>query len=167
MNIRSTYQGARKEIGRYLTVGDYAYIISQFFKFVIDKVLEGHTVTLPSYMGQLKVVGRKHRVHVDENGKIRGMAIDWQKTKACNYEKTHYHFNDHTDNVTYKYLWYTTGFRIANANYYYLRLSRTNKRTLAHNVKAGKEYEILNPKPNGAVHKHKKNIHDTEQKLQV
>ena len=102
-------------------------------------------------MGTLKILGKKQKVKYDENGKVKGLAPDWVKTKAlwdsneeAKKKKTLlYHINAHTDNVRYKYLWSKNRVLVENKTLYSLRMSRANKRAANAAIKQGKDFKTI------------------------
>ena len=112
-------------------IKNYLLIAAAYNKFLINKVLEGHEVTLPSKMGTLCIVGRKQEVRFDEEGNVQGLAPDWVKTKklwAENEEariskKRMFHMNAHTDNFRYKFLWSKVRVLVENKTLYALRMT--------------------------------------------
>jgi hypothetical protein len=118
-------------------------------KFLSNKLLSKGEVMIPERLGNIQVVGRKAKVHI-EDGKIKGLAPDWVNTKklwesdpqAREEKRLVYHFNEDTGGVRYKFFWSKSRVLIANKTLYNLRMTRTNKRALSKEVKRGKEYYI-------------------------
>jgi len=148
-NIRDSYKRYCRTTNNPVDLKVYTILTGDYNKFLIQKVLEGSEVTLPARMGTLTVVGRKQKVSYDENGKIRGLAPDWVKTKklwdsnseARKNKQLLYHLNSHTDNVRYKYLWSKLQVLAENKTLYALRLTRDNKRAVYNMIKQGKLYK--------------------------
>lgn len=149
LNSRDSYQIYRAKSSNPVDVKTYLDICYKFNKFVVGKVLEGHTVVFPSRLGKLSVVGKKVTPRVVD-GEIKGLAPDWVGTKALwdrnpqarENKQLVYHFNEHTDNVRYKFIWSKNRVLVTNKTAYSLKLTRTNKRKLSSLIKEGKEYYI-------------------------
>lgn len=150
-NLRDSYQLYKKSVVNPIDIQTYLILTAGYNKFLIDKVLEGKEVTLPSRMGTLSIVGREQQIKFDEEGKIKGLAPDWVKTKilwesnpeAKRLKKLLYHTNAHTDNVRYKYLWSKRNVLVENKTLYSLRLTRTNKRTVHAKIMQGVQYKTM------------------------
>lgn len=126
----------------------YLSIVHLFMKFLISKVLDGYRVALPQNLGSLMIVGKKQNVRFDEDGKPKGLAPDWVKTKklwdqneeAKKEKKLVYHLNEHSDGIRYRYHWRKRGVFFKNGGLYSLRMTRENKRTLSKQIKQGGEF---------------------------
>lgn len=124
-------------------------ITSQYHKFLMHKVKEGHEVVLPEKLGSLYVLGSKQEIKFDEDGKVTGLAPDWVGTKklwdtnleAKKNKKLLYHMNLDTDGIRYRYLWSKNRVIVENKTLYSLVLTRDNKRTLHSLIKSGKQYK--------------------------
>src|SRR6218665_2003080 len=62
--------------GEKLKETEYCKINNEFNKLLMKKIQEGHTVTFPCGMGRLLIQGKKERLIVSPNGKMRGLAPD-------------------------------------------------------------------------------------------
>lgn len=148
-NLRESYKLYKETVENPVDIQSYLLLTAAYNTFLIDKVLDGKEVTLPSRMGTLSIVGRKQTIRFDEDGKIEGLAPDWVKTKelwATNPEakknkKLVYHMNSHTDNVRYKFLWSKKNVLVENKTLYSLRLTRTNKRAVHAKIMEGAQYK--------------------------
>jgi hypothetical protein len=147
-NLRDSYKKYCETTDNPVDIKTYLLITGDYNKFLINKVLEGKEVTLPSRMGTLSILGKKQKVRVDEDGNIQGLAPDWVKTKelwesnpqAAKDKKLVYHINAHTDNVRYKFLWSKSQVLVENKTLYSLRMTRDNKRAVHAMIKQGKQY---------------------------
>lgn len=132
---------------------EYVKIVKGFMKFIMDKVHDGETVTLPASLGQLEIIGQKRRVTVDDDGKIYGLPINWVKTlklwdenfEAKKEKKKVYQFNEHSRGIRYRFAW--TKQRIPMGFYskkpYFFSASRKNKRRLWKSISEDhKEYRL-------------------------
>jgi hypothetical protein len=148
-NLRDSYKLYKETVEKPTDIQTYLRLAADYNKFLINKVQEGKEVTLPSRMGTLSIVGRKQTIRFDEEGKIKGMAPDWVKTKqlwetnlqAKEEKKLLYHINSHTDGVRYKYLWSKKNVLVENKTLYSLRLTRTNKRAVHSKILEGAQYK--------------------------
>lgn len=143
-NLRSSYIEYKKSCPKPVKLKDYLTLTSDYNKFLIEKVLEGKEVTLPSRMGTLAVVGKTQNF---KNGGV-SLAPDWVKTKVL-WEKSEkakvekklvYHTNSHTDGVRYKFLWSKKNVLVENKTLFSLRMTRTNKRAVHQKILEGSQY---------------------------
>lgn len=151
-NIKSSYKLYCEENENPVDERTYIRLCNEYNKFLVKHVTDGFEITLPERMGTLSIIGTKQVIKFYENGSPN-LAIDWPATwqlrkssaKAKEERKTVYHTNDHTDGVRYKYLWSKKRVLVTNKNFYSLRMTRANKRTVSRLVKKeGKEYFIKN-----------------------
>lgn len=151
MNLRESYRLYKESAENPVGMQRYLVLAADYNKFLIEKVLEGVEITLPSRMGTLGILGRKQTVRFGKDGKIEGLAPDWVKTKqlwetnpeAKAQKKLLYHLNSHTDNVRYKFLWSKKNVLVENKTLYSLRLTRTNKRAVHTNIMGGAQYKTI------------------------
>lgn len=135
-NIRDSFKLYKENSESPVDVKTYINYTSEYNKFLMQKVFEGQTITLPSRMGLLSIVGKKQKISFDENGNVKGLAPDWVKTKkmwednpeAKEAKKLLYHVNSHTDNIRYRFLWSKLNIITLNKTLYALRLTREHKR---------------------------------------
>lgn len=121
-----------------------------FAKYIIGKAIEGEEVVLHR-MGSLRVIGKKQKIEIDENGKVKGLAPNWAKTKrlwetneqAKLEKKVIYNTNEHSDGIRYRYNWIKKNLILKNKTLYSLRLSRENKRALYRAIKMGNDYVTI------------------------
>lgn len=150
-NLRDSYSLYKKTVENPVDIQTYLVLTAEYNKFLINKVLDGKEVTLPSRMGTLSIVGREQQIKIDEDGKIKGLAPDWVGTKkmwdsnpeAKRLKKLLFHTNPHTDNVRYKYLWSKKNVLVENKTLYSLRLTRTNKRAVHAKIMQGAPYKTM------------------------
>ena len=148
-NIRDSYKLYKNSTAHPVDIKIYLNLISSYNKFLMEKVLEGKEVTLPSRMGTLSIVGKEQKIRFNEEGKLIGLAPDWVQTKilwesnseAKAQKKILYHTNSHTDSVRYKYLWSKKNVLVENKTLYSLRLTRTNKRAVHTKIMSGIKYK--------------------------
>lgn len=148
-NLRESYKLYKESVENPVDIKTYLILTADYNKFLIDKVLEGKEVTLPSRMGTLSILGKEQKIRFNDEGKIVGLAPDWVKTKelwesneeAKKEKKLIYHTNSHTDNVRYKYLWSKRNVLVENKTLYSLRLTRTNKRAVHKKILEGAQYK--------------------------
>jgi len=150
LNSRASYKLYKEKSKDPLDIKEYLDIVHGLNKFIIKKVLEGHTVKLPEGLGELSIIGKEVKPKIDKDGNITGLAPDWKETiklwnenpEAKELKTKVYHFNEHSNNIRYKYIWSKKRVLISNKTVYSLRLTRENKRMLSSLVKEGKEYFI-------------------------
>jgi hypothetical protein len=150
-NLRESYKLYKNTSENPTDFKTYLELAALYLKFLIEKVLAGKEVTLPSRMGTLSIVGRKQNFRFDEQGKIIGLPPDWVKTKKLwdkNPEAKEkkilvYHTNDHTDNVRYKFVWTKKSVLVENKTLYSLKMTRTNKRAVHENIIDNVPYKTL------------------------
>lgn len=147
-NLRDSYKKYITTTDNPVDIKTYLLITGDYNKFLIDKVLDGHEITLPSRMGTLSIMGKRQEIKVDEEGNIKGLAPDWVKTKqlwesnpeAKERKQLLYHTNAHTDNTRYKYFWSKSRVLVENKTLYALRMTRNNKRAVHSKIVQGKQY---------------------------
>lgn len=147
-NVRDSYKLYKKSVDNPVELKDYILYANEYNKFLAEKVLDGHEVTLPVRFGTLSIIGRKQKVSYNEDGSIKGLAPDWVKTrqlwennpKAKEEKKLLYHINSHTDNTIYRFLWSKKRILTENKILYSLKMTRDNKRAVHNFIKKGKQY---------------------------
>ena len=147
-NLRDSFKMYKQECENPVDIKTYLLIAADYNKFLMDKVLQGEEVSLPSRMGTLCIMGKKQKIRFNEDGKVIGLAPDWVKTKklwdenpeAKKQKKLVYHTNDHSDNIRYKYSWSKFRVLVENKTLYSLRVTRTNKRAVHERIISGQEY---------------------------
>lgn len=146
-NIRTSYRQYKKECTNTVDIKTYIDISTRYIKFLMDKVLEGLEVTLPSRLGTLRITGTKQEIKF-EDGKVKGLSPNWRKTmelwesspEAKEKKQLVYNTNEHSDGIRYKYIWSKRRVLVTNKTLYSLRMTRENKRRIYKAVMAGKEY---------------------------
>jgi hypothetical protein len=147
-NVRDSYKLYKKSVDNSVELKEYILYANEYNKFLVEKVLDGHEVTLPVRFGTLCIIGRKQKVSYNEDGTIKGLAPDWVKTKqlwennpkAKEEKKLLYHINSHTDNTIYRFLWSKKRILTENKILYSLKMTRDNKRVVHNLIKKGKQY---------------------------
>ena len=150
-NLRESYKLYKILSNDTISRKEYLSITQDFMKFIASKLLEKGEVVLPERLGKLQIQGRKSKIKIDENNKIKGLSPDWGKTRelwdsdpiAKKDKLIVYHFNEDTNGVRYKFLWSKRNVLLQNKTLYNLQFSRENKRNLAKKIKEGKEYLIV------------------------
>ena len=148
-NTRDSYIVYKSTSVNPLEVSRYVEIINSFMKFLSSKLLQRGEISIPDRLGRLMILGKKVKVRI-EDGKIKGLAPDWVKTKELWEEDPQakldkqlvYHFNENTNGIRYKYFWSKSRVLVTNKTLYNLKMTRENKRTLSKLVSEGKEYLI-------------------------
>ena len=150
-NTRDSYILYKSISKEPLEVSRYIEITNLFMKFLSNKLLEKGSIIIPERLGNLSIIGKKIKVRIEE-GKIKGLAPDWVKTKELWEEDSQaklekqlvYHFNENTNGIRYKYSWSKNRVLVTNKTLYNLKMTRENKRALSKLVTDGKEYLIKN-----------------------
>jgi len=147
-NLRTSYKHYKANTSTPVEITTYLSMCADFNKFLIDKVIEGEEITLPSRFGTLAIVGKEQKVRFDEQGNVVGLPPNWRKTKelwnsnpqAKQEKRIVYCTNEHTSNIRYKFFWSKKRVIIENKTLYALRITRTNKRRVHKKILEGKEY---------------------------
>lgn len=131
----------------------YREIANGFIKFLVEKVFEGYEVQLSqnNSLGTLEIVGSKSKVRIGESGEVKGLAVDYKRTKEL-WEKNPkakeegrriYHTNDHTQNIRYRFRWKMNKMNNKHKRLYGIIMSRANKRRVKQEILKGRQYLIL------------------------
>lgn len=59
----------------------YMNITKTHMSYILKRVVDGLEVGLPERMGALRISGRKQRVKIRPDGKVGGLAPNWEETK--------------------------------------------------------------------------------------
>lgn len=155
-NIRDSYFEEYKDVVENpVSYSTFSTIVQLFFVFLFSKVFDGEEVTLPCRLGTLFIRGTKEKVKFDENGKIKGLSVNWQKTKALwdsnptakEAKQLVYNTNEHSSGIRYKFIWSRNRVLTQYKSLYSLRLTRTIKRELYRLiVEENKEYITVDAK---------------------
>ena len=137
-NTRDSYILYKSISKEPLEVSRYIEITNLFMKFLSNKLLEKGSIIIPERLGNLSIIGKKIKVRIEE-GKIKGLAPDWVKTKELWEEDSQaklekqlvYHFNENTNGIRYKYSWSKNRVLVTNKTLYNLKMTRENKRNLS------------------------------------
>lgn len=151
---RATILSSYKHSGRKIPYTEYYKLINDYMQFIADEIIEhGKEVILPAGCGRLQMVGKQVKPTFLEDGNMVGLAPDWKSTyalwqadpEAKKKKKKIFFFNEHSNGIRYKIRWSKSKLG-PFSRFYFFQLTRTNKRTLAANIKAGKEYMVEAPK---------------------
>lgn len=148
--VLASYTLYKETVDEPVSKKTYVNINRLFMKYLSALLLEEGEVPLPERLGKVTIQGTKAKFRI-ENEQIKGLPPDWQATKelwernpeAKAEKRVLFHFNEETNGIRYKFLWNKTKVVTPNKRLYQLRLARPNKRQLAANIKAGKEYKIV------------------------
>jgi ferric iron reductase protein FhuF len=96
-----------------VTLNVYKDIAAMYSQFLIEMMIEKHTVSLPHRMGKLLVEGKKITPEFDEDGNIKNLSIDFHRTNKLWAEDPEakknkvkvYHTNNHSGKIRYKIKW--------------------------------------------------------------
>lgn len=145
LTLVDSYKTYRKSVGEPLTKVEYANITGGLFRFMMERVWDGHDVELSGgrSLGTIAIRGSK-------TGKLR---TDWKQTyilwnsnpqaKAAN--ERIYYMNDHSNGISYHYCWWKEGMKIGNKKLYSFKFAKPNKRMLKKLIFEGREF-IMNLK---------------------
>ena len=150
-NTRDSYVVYKNMSVNPINISQYVQIINHFMKFLSSKLLSTGEIIIPERLGKLSIFGKKVKIRI-EDGKIKGLAPDWVKTKelwdsdsiAKQNKQLVYHFNEETNGIRYKFAWSKNRVLVSNKTLYNLRMTRSNKRELSKLAREGKEYLIKN-----------------------
>lgn len=149
-NIRESFKLFKKcNKDSEVDINTFIDLCSNFNKFLIDKILDGHEIVLPEKLGTFSIQGIKQEIKFDDKGNPN-LPPDWVKTKAlwerceeCKEKKQLvYHTNDHTNGVRYKLVWSKKNSITKYKVLYSFRLTRDNKRAIHKKVLDNKEYYV-------------------------
>lgn len=144
VNIRDSFK-VDKVINRQRNIT----IANDFNKAIMEKLFQGHTISLPGKLGLLQISGKKHRIRYNEDGNPI-LPIDWKATndlwkrnpEAKESRKRVFHLNSHTDGVVYTFFWSKKQLILRFKSLYTLKMTRANNRMMSKLIKSGKEYFI-------------------------
>lgn len=147
-NVRNSYKTYKDMSENPIDFQAYLDLSYLYLSFLMEKVLKGDEVTLPSRMGSLEIRGTKEKIEIDETGTIKGLSPNWKKTvelwnkdeEAKKNRKLVYNTNEHSSNTRYRFVWRKSRVLVSNKTLYSLKMSRANKRLLSSLIKQGKEY---------------------------
>lgn len=118
----------------YVSSKEYLQITGMFYKELSRQIIqESATVVLPYKMGRVAVSKNRPKVFCAAT-----LSIDWEESRK--YHKQIRHINDHTQGYKYRFMWYKHNCANMCKDLYRLVFSRTNKRTLAKEIKSGRDY---------------------------
>lgn len=145
-NIRDSYKYYTGKV----SLSEFVKINNTYMKFLADKLITTGFLRLPLRCGTIEIAGKKPKVTF-EGDEIKGLAPDWKNTllhweknpEAMKKKELIYHFNEETNGIRYRFRWSKKGVLIPNKLFYYLVMTRANKRRLSGLIQQGKEYKIL------------------------
>jgi hypothetical protein len=150
-NIKDSYSIYKQNSKKPVNIKLFLELNYLYIKFLLGKIFyQSKAIMLPCKLGYFSVVGKKQKPNVDENGKIKGLAPDWVKTKqlwdkneqAKIDKKLMYHINSHTENIRYRFFWSKNKVLVANKTLYSFQLARANKRELNELIKNNVKYPV-------------------------
>ena len=150
LGIRDIYRFHRKNNSDGILLLDFLDIVNGYAMFLMDKLINAESVSLPERLGTLEFSGLKLKPRIDNEGNIQGLSPDWKKTnelwkkcEKCKEEKQLvFFFNEHTQGLRYKLRWSKKRVFVSNKEYYSFRLSFTNKKRFKDALLEGKEYYV-------------------------
>lgn len=145
VNTSSTFDSCTEKISLSL----FRDLNNAFHKYLIEKIVEGKTVTLPAKLGFMYIGGTKRKRLFNEEGKSL-LPPDWGRTnklwnknpEAKKKKIIIRHTNEHTGGVSYRLIWSKRNVPIPNKIYMSFRLTKANKKKINKAIKEGKEYII-------------------------
>lgn len=150
--VRGTYSTYKKKSKSEnpVSIQDFMKINNAFSKFLVEELLLGKAIFLPGGLGVVKVSGKKQKIKVTEDGKVKGAAVDWKTTKelwarnpkAKEEKKRIFFTNEHSDGIRYYFKWSNYSVPLANKVFYEMVMNRRAKRLLAKVIRAGASYEV-------------------------
>lgn len=128
----------------------YVELNKAFNDFIIEKVVEGFTVTLPRRLGYFYIGGTKRDKFFDDDGNSL-LPPDWGKTKKL-WERSPEakekgtiirHTNEETGGVSYRLIWSKRSVPFRNKVFMSFRLTKDNKKKIHKAITVDKkEYRI-------------------------
>jgi hypothetical protein len=106
----------------------YRDVLVDYYKAIMNEVLNGYRYKMPSRLGYLYVTKRLVNVR-----SLTKHGIDW--VESVKNKKVIYHLNTHSKNFIYRFKWHKENSVIPNLYYYKFVASRANKRELAKIIK--------------------------------
>lgn len=153
-NLNSSYKEEYvNKVENPVSYATYKNIIQLFFAFLMNKILEGDEITLPCRLGTLSVRGVKEKVIIGEDNKIKGLSVNWAKTKLLwdsnpqskLEKKLIYNTNEHSSGIRYRFVWGRNRVLTQFKSLYSFRFIRTFKRELSRKIfEENKEYITVN-----------------------
>ncbi|HPC09880.1 MAG TPA: hypothetical protein PLN85_02250 [archaeon] len=138
----------KKKYKNNVTEKEYRVIIDAYTMFIIDKLLKGHSVTLPARIGVLCIRSWEQKIKIDKDGKILNRKIAWAKTRAYwreNPEAAHkvylYCNNYHSINTVSKIMWDKNKVLERQKMFFTFNPARSFKNLLFQEIIKGQEYE--------------------------
>lgn len=149
-SIRTSYKHYKSLSKNPVNSKTYIEVANEFMKYLIDKLLEDGKIKLPCKLGHLIILGKKIQTKWIDGIPVT-LAPDWKATKdlwnedeeAKSIKQIVYHTNDNTNGVRYRTRWLIERSPVINKKSYNFILARKLKRTIAKNIKEGKEYIIV------------------------
>lgn len=162
VNIRDSYkyfykEECRKSEEEPVSLRVYLDIVHGFIKFILRKIFQGYDVELSTgkSLGTVGIRGNVKIGRLNKEGEIRGLPPDWGATKrlwrdcpeCMERREIIYHTNEHTNGISYQFVWKRVGMKIAHKKIYSLILTKGpkgNKRAISKAIISGQEF-IVNP----------------------
>lgn len=137
-NMRDIYndyiKDKDKESPYYVSFQQFLEITGVYYKELSRELIyESRTINLPFRMGTVTVMKKRPRIFNSSN-----LSIDWKETKE--FGKYIHHINDHTGGYKFRFFWNKQKCMMVNRELYRMVFSRTNKRSLAKEIKSGRDY---------------------------
>ena len=151
INIRKSYNYYKIRVEEAIPIKTYIYIANGFMKFLMTRILSGKDIQLPGGMGSVGVRGTKRSPKVDANGNICGLPPNWKATKelwskdpkAKEEKQIIYYFNEKTQGIIYRLVWFRANEIFENKTMYSIKLQWGNKKLLSQSILSKTEY-LLN-----------------------
>lgn len=149
LSIRTSYPQYSKDVGD-MEYKEYNELLSNFFKFLLDSLIEGKELKFPSGLGSMKISGKKLEIKFNEKGEIEKINIDWPKTKKLWKEceeckknnKKIYLLNEHSDGIRYRFLWSKHKAIFRTKRCYVFKAAKSARKKLFTSIINGGQYEI-------------------------
>lgn len=149
LDFYNYYRNNRPSDQPILYKNEYLQLVDKFMKFIVRKVYEGNSVTLPHRVGTLCCIGTKRKITVDEEGNLCGI-VNWYETnkywksnpEAKKNKELIFHDNAHTNGYMYKIVWGLKRARGIFKNFYAFYPARSFKKVISKSI-TNNEYEYL------------------------
>ena len=119
-------------------------ILNLFSSKVSEAMLtEAYEYKMPHRLGVIRIRKYMQKIRIDEDGKLRGVNVDWKATldlwekdpTAKSNKKRVFHTNEHSDGYNYKWYFCNYSYAYKNKSVYAFCPSRDNSRRIAELVK--------------------------------
>lgn len=113
----------------YVSYEIYSMLIENYIQKVMAEIIGKASIfKMPYRLGELQIIKLR-----SSKNRFKKYSIDFNLTNK--YQKTIYHLNEHSSGYKYMFRWGKINSIVKNKSKYRFIPTRTNKRTLAYNIK--------------------------------